>query len=68
MTAVFEPHNILVTGGCGFMGSDFVRYLAREHPGVRVAVLDKQVGGRPAARGGAQAWRALPSREHGRGL
>ncbi len=41
MADAFEPHNILVTGGCGFMGSDFVRYLAREHPGVRVTVLDK---------------------------
>ena len=49
MTAVFEPHNILVTGGCGFMGSDFVRYLAREHPGVRVTVLDKLTyAGNPA--------------------
>ena len=32
--------HILVTGGCGFMGSNFVRWVVREHPGVRVTVLD----------------------------
>ncbi len=32
--------HILVTGGCGFMGSDFVRFVAREHPDVHVTVLD----------------------------
>lgn len=24
---VFEPHNIIVTGGCGFIGSNFVHYV-----------------------------------------
>ena len=38
---VFEPHNIIVTGGCGFIGSNFVRWVVREHPGVRITVLDK---------------------------
>ena len=28
MADAFEPHNVLVTGGCGFMGSNFVRYVA----------------------------------------
>jgi dTDP-glucose 4,6-dehydratase len=32
---------ILVTGGMGFIGSNFVRYLLREHPGARVVNLDK---------------------------
>ena len=32
---------ILVTGGCGFIGSNFVRMVVRDHPGVRVTVLDK---------------------------
>ena len=41
MADAFEPHNVLVTGGCGFMGSNFVRYVAREHPDVHVTVLDK---------------------------
>lgn len=41
MATTFEPHNVLVTGGCGFMGSSFVRYVAREHPDVHVTVLDK---------------------------
>lgn len=36
-----EPRNILVTGGCGFIGANFVRYVARNHPDVHVTVLDK---------------------------
>lgn len=39
-TAVFEPQNILVTGGAGFVGSNFVRYVAQEHPNTHVTVLD----------------------------
>lgn len=49
MTATFEPHNVLVTGGCGFMGGNFVRYVAREHPDAHVTVLDKLTyAGNPA--------------------
>lgn len=32
---------ILVTGGAGFIGSNFVRLLVREHPKYRITVLDK---------------------------
>lgn len=32
---------ILVTGGAGFIGSNFVRFLFREREGIRVTVLDK---------------------------
>ncbi len=32
---------LLVTGGCGFIGSNFIRYLLAEDPGVRVVNLDK---------------------------
>ena len=38
---VFQPRNIIVTGGCGFIGSNFVHHVVREHPGVHVTVLDK---------------------------
>lgn len=33
--------NIIVTGGAGFIGSNFVRYVVRNHPDVHVTVLDK---------------------------
>ncbi len=32
---------ILVTGGMGFIGSNFIRYVLREHPDARVVNLDK---------------------------
>ena len=38
---IFEPKRIVVTGGCGFIGSNFVHHVVREHPGVHVTVLDK---------------------------
>ena len=45
----FQPKRIIVTGGCGFIGSNFVHHVAREHPGVRVTVLDKLTyAGNPA--------------------
>jgi dTDP-glucose 4,6-dehydratase len=31
---------LLVTGGCGFIGSNFVRFLLRERPRWRIRVLD----------------------------
>ena len=37
----FTPHNIIVTGGCGFIGSNFVHYVVNNHPDVHVTVLDK---------------------------
>jgi dTDP-glucose 4,6-dehydratase len=33
--------NILVTGGCGFIGSNFVRYLRRNRPSWKLVNLDK---------------------------
>ncbi len=37
----FSLKNIIVTGGCGFIGSNFVHYVVREHPEVHITVLDK---------------------------
>ena len=49
MADTFEPRSIIVTGGCGFIGSNFVHFVAREHPGVRITVLDKLTyAGNPA--------------------
>ena len=41
VAAHFNPKSILVTGGCGFIGSNFVRYVAESRPGVHVTVLDR---------------------------
>ena len=41
MSEIFEPNNIIVTGGCGFIGSNFVHYVVNNHPDVHVTVLDK---------------------------
>ena len=37
----FNPKSMIVTGGCGFIGSNFVHYVVDNHPGVHVTVLDK---------------------------
>ena len=33
--------NILVTGGAGFIGSNFIYYMLREHPDYRIVCIDK---------------------------
>jgi len=35
------PKTLLVTGGAGFIGSNFIRYILREHPDWIVINLDK---------------------------
>lgn len=37
---MFEPRNILVTGGCGFCGSAFVRYVVSNTTDLHITVLD----------------------------
>lgn len=39
-TERFTPKNIIVTGGCGFIGSNFVRWVAKNRPQTHVTVLD----------------------------
>lgn len=36
----FSPRHVLVTGGAGFIGANFVRYVVREHADVYITVLD----------------------------
>ena len=35
-----HPHNVLVTGGAGFIGCNFVRYLLATDPDIRIVNLD----------------------------
>lgn len=41
MDQAFEPKRIVVTGGAGFIGSNFVHWVVENKPGVHVTVLDK---------------------------
>jgi len=38
---IHHPTSILVTGGAGFIGSNFIHYLFKEHPDYEVINLDK---------------------------
>ena len=40
MTAVFTPCSILVTGGAGFIGANFIHHFMSGNPGCRVTNLD----------------------------
>ncbi|OZG65691.1 dTDP-glucose 4,6-dehydratase [Bifidobacterium hapali] len=39
-SSVFHPQHILVTGGAGFIGANFVHWVARNEPSVHVTVID----------------------------
>lgn len=36
----YQPKHLLVTGGAGFIGSNFVHYWLQEYPDSQVTVLD----------------------------
>lgn len=38
---VVTMSKILITGGAGFIGCNFVRHMLKEHPGIEITVLDK---------------------------
>lgn len=40
MTDTFAPKSVIVTGGAGFIGSNFVHWVIENQPGVHVTVLD----------------------------
>ena len=37
---VFSPKNVIVTGGCGFIGSNFVYHMLKEHPDDKIVCVD----------------------------
>jgi len=39
--AFYQPHSILVTGGAGFIGANFIRFMLTHEPTVRIVNLDK---------------------------
>lgn len=41
VTSEFKPKSIVVTGGAGFIGSNFVHWVVENQPDVHVTVLDK---------------------------
>ncbi|RMD99214.1 MAG: NAD-dependent epimerase/dehydratase family protein, partial [Bacteroidetes bacterium] len=39
-SSVFTPKTMLVTGGAGFIGCNFVRYMLKTDPEIRIVNLD----------------------------
>ena len=38
---IYIPNNILVTGGCGFIGSNFINYYKQKYDNIKIYNLDK---------------------------
>ena len=36
----YHPKRLLITGGCGFIGSNFIHYVAKHHPALEMINLD----------------------------
>lgn len=41
MNQYYQPKNLLVTGGCGFIGSNFINYYGKEYPNINIVNLDR---------------------------
>ncbi|VDK69168.1 unnamed protein product [Litomosoides sigmodontis] len=41
--SAYTPQNVLVTGGCGFIGSNFVNYIFRVWPQANIVNIDKLI-------------------------
>ena len=40
-TDFYIPNNVLVTGGCGFIGSNFINYYKKKYNNIKIYNLDK---------------------------
>lgn len=38
---MFVPNNLLITGGCGFIGSNFINYYKEKYPNIKIINFDK---------------------------
>lgn len=38
---MYIPNNLLVTGGCGFIGSNFINYYKEKYPNIKIINIDK---------------------------
>jgi len=57
--------NILVTGGAGFIGSNFTRFWVEHHPGDHAVVLDHEVAEEARGRPVAEREQAQPPQQLG---
>ena len=39
-SSLLNPHRWLITGGCGFIGTNLIAHLIKENPNIRIRVLD----------------------------
>jgi len=37
---IYTPKNLLITGGCGFIGSNFINYFSNKYPDIKIINLD----------------------------
>ena len=40
MSSIYEPKNVLITGGCGFIFSNFINYMVRKYPSINFVNVD----------------------------
>jgi dTDP-D-glucose 4,6-dehydratase len=44
-TTIYQPKSVLITGGCGFIGSNFINYMFDKWPSTTFVNIDKLICG-----------------------